>query len=96
DPSTTAPRRGVTTTPLQALVLLNNSFVLRMSDHFAERLVSQAGGDVNEQVRLAYRLALGRAAKGAEVERAGAFVAEHGMAAFCRVLFNASEFLYVE
>ncbi len=43
DPSVTSPQRGVTTTPLQALVLLNNSFLLRMSDHFAARVSAEAG-----------------------------------------------------
>ena len=38
DPSTTTPKRAVTTTPLQALALLNNSFVLRMADKFAQRV----------------------------------------------------------
>ena len=37
DPSTTAPRRAVTTTPLQALALLNNSFTLRMAARMAAR-----------------------------------------------------------
>jgi hypothetical protein len=36
DPSTITPRRSVTTTPLQALALMNNSFVLRMADSLAE------------------------------------------------------------
>ena len=31
DPSTTAPKRSVTTTPLQALALLNNDFAVRMA-----------------------------------------------------------------
>ena len=35
DPSTATPKRGSTTTPLQALSLMNNSFTLRMADHFA-------------------------------------------------------------
>jgi hypothetical protein len=96
DPSTTSPKRGVTTTPLQALVLLNNSFMLRMSDHFGERLVREAGDDVNDQVRGAYELAFGRSANSAEIERARPFVAKHGLAALCRVIFNANEFLYVE
>src|SRR5262249_21297073 len=32
DPATTAPRRAVTTTPLQALALLNNALTLRLAD----------------------------------------------------------------
>ncbi len=38
DPSATAPKRPVTTTPLQALALANNAFVLHQADRFAERL----------------------------------------------------------
>ena len=60
DPSTTAPRRAQTTTPLQALVLLNNSFVLRMSDALARRVEREAGTDVDRQVARTYQLAYGR------------------------------------
>ena len=52
DPSTTTPRRAVTTTPLQALVMLNNALVLQLADRFAERLVREAPGSVDRQVRL--------------------------------------------
>jgi hypothetical protein len=96
DPSTTSPKRAVTTTPLQALSLLNNSFLLRMSDRFAARLVDDAGDDAARQVRRAYELAFGRPAAADEVSRATRFVADHGWPALCRVLFNANEFLYVE
>src|SRR5262249_38744387 len=41
DPSTTSPKRAVTTTPLQALALLNNAFVLHLTDKFAERIVRE-------------------------------------------------------
>lgn len=42
DPSTITPRRSVTTTPLQALALLNNSFVLRMADALADAALRDA------------------------------------------------------
>ena len=38
DPSTTAPRRAVTTTSLQALVLLNNEFILNKANVMANRV----------------------------------------------------------
>ena len=38
DPSVKTPRRSVTTTPLQALGLMNNAFVLRQAKYFAERV----------------------------------------------------------
>ncbi|HJT33081.1 MAG TPA: PSD1 and planctomycete cytochrome C domain-containing protein [Pirellulales bacterium] len=96
DPSATAPTRAVTTTPLQALALLNDSFMLRMADRFAERLRDEAGGDVAAQVDRAYRLAFARPVSADEQAIAQAFVSQHGLAAFCRVIFNANEFLYVE
>ena len=95
DPSTTTPTRSITTTPLGALSLMNTSFVLRMSDRFAERLQRDAGDDAKAQVVLGFQLAYGREARAAEIGPCSEFVAKNGLAAFCRVLFNANEFLYV-
>ncbi|HVC92610.1 MAG TPA: DUF1553 domain-containing protein [Pirellulales bacterium] len=96
DPSTIAPSRAVTTTPLQALALLNDSFVLRMADRFAERLRDECAMDSALQVERAFGLALARVPRPEEQAAAQAFVVEHGLAAFCRVLFNSNEFLYVD
>lgn len=96
DPSTKTPRRAVTTTPLQALSLLNNSFVLRMSDRFAERVRRDTGDEETRQIARVYELAYGRAASPEEFALARPFVAEHGLAALCRVIFNSNEFLYVD
>ena len=57
DPSISIPRRTVTTTPIQALALLNNTFMARAAGAFAERVVREAGDDLRQQIRLAYRLA---------------------------------------
>ena len=95
DPSAAMPRRAVTTTPLQALSLFNSSFVLRMADQLATRLAGETP-DAAEQVELAYRRALGRVPSAAERQRAARFVAEHGLAALCRVLFNSNEFVFIE
>jgi hypothetical protein len=96
DPSTLTPDRAITTTPLQALALMNNSFVLRMSDRFAARLVREAGDDAPPQVDRAFQLAYGRPSAPEETELATAFIREHGLAAFCRVVLNSNEFLYVD
>ena len=87
DPSTTAPKRAATLTPLSALAMLNNSFVLRMADRFAQRARTASR---------AYRLAFGRAPDAAERAEAEAFVRAHGLPALCRALFNANEFMYVD
>lgn len=96
DPSTATPRRVVTTTPLQALSLLNGAFVLRMSDDFAKRLKKDAGDDAGKQIARAYELAYGRPATAEGVARTLPFVKRHGLAVFCRAVFNSNEFVYVD
>ena len=103
DPSTVAPRRALTTTPLQALALLNNAFVLRMADRFAERLQADVGRIANpsekqlaEQMKRAYALAYGRQISAEELDWTAAFTKAHGLPALCRVIFNSNEFLYVD
>ncbi|MBI3822417.1 MAG: DUF1553 domain-containing protein [Planctomycetes bacterium] len=96
DPSTVSPRRAVTTTPLQALSMLNNAFVLRMADRFAGRLKKEAGNDVGKQVMRAYELAYGRRATDEEIARVRPAIERHGLAVFCRAVFNSNEFVYVD
>lgn len=95
DPSTTTPARGLTTTPLSALALLNTSFVLRMADHFAARLREEVGQDAEQQIVRAYRLAFARDPQPREIASAREFIREHDLPAWCRVLFNANEFLHL-
>ncbi len=95
DPSVKAPRRAVTTTPLQALGLMNSAFVRRQAKGFAERVAREAGDDPTARVVLAYRLVFGRAPTDAEKERAVGHVRENGIESLCWVLLNASEFLYL-
>ncbi len=96
DPSTISPRRAVTTTPLQALALLNNAFMLRMAERFAARLEQERPGDRAAQLERAYRLAYGRPPSAEELAAADHVASEHGLAAFTRALLNSNEFLYVE
>ena len=96
DPSTTTPVRARTTTPLQALTLLNNAFVLHQAERFAERLRREAGRTVDLQVSRAYLLACGRAPTRRERDLVRPFVERHGLEALCRVIFNTSEFVQVD
>ncbi|MBC8351714.1 MAG: DUF1553 domain-containing protein [Planctomycetes bacterium] len=96
DPSAKAPNRAVTTTPLQALSMLNNSFVLRMADRFAARIEDTTEANESSESREAYRLAFGRMPSENELHATEAFVQQNGLAAFCRVIFNCNEFLYVD
>ncbi len=95
DPSVKTPRRGVTTTPLQALELMNNAFVQRQASHLAERAMRTANDDVSRAIEFAYRMALGRTPSGAELIRAIAVAKERSLASVCWALFNSTEFIYV-
>jgi hypothetical protein len=96
DPSTSAPRRAVTTTPLQALSMMNNALVLHLSDAFANRLVREAGDDPGRQVDRAYRLAFGRFPERDERASAIEVVKRAGLPALTRAIFNCNEFLYFD
>jgi len=96
DPSTTAPARAVTTTPIQALALMNNSFVLRMAERFAERVSTDVGVDPAAQSKRVYELAYGRLPGDEESIVASKFIGAHGLPAFCRVVFNSNEFIHVD
>jgi hypothetical protein len=94
-PSVTTPKRRSTTTTLQALALMNDSFVLRQAERFAKRLRGTAGTDPAAQVRDAFQIALGRDPAADEFAMMGALVANHGLESACWTLLNSSEFLHV-
>src|SRR5207237_8318832 len=60
DPNVNVPVRNTTLTALQALALLNNPFMVKQAEFFAERLTKLAA-DLPARIEAAYRLALGRA-----------------------------------
>ena len=90
-----SPKRAETTTPLQALTMLNHSFTLDMSAALAGRLEREAGDDVAAQVNRAYQLCYTRSATDDELAACREFVGSHGLAAMCRVLLNTSELIHV-
>ncbi len=94
DPSAVTPKRAETTTPLQSLSLMNNAFVLLMADALSTRLQLNNSA-AQSQVRELFRLAYGREAGEKDIRLATPFIQEHGLAAYCRVIFNSNELLYV-
>jgi hypothetical protein len=93
DASQFTAARTTSITALQALAMLNDPFVVRMSEHFAKRIAD--AGSPADQCRLAYRLALGREPAAHESDRLNAFAERHGMANACRLLLNCNEFVFV-
>jgi hypothetical protein len=96
DAALVAPRRNASTTALQALNLFNSRFILQQSEFFAERLKREVGDDPAAQATLGFRLAFGREPGATELGAATALIRDHGAPAFCRAMYNASEFVWVE
>ena len=96
DPSVTAPKRSVTTTPSQALSQWNHPFILRMSDRLAERVVEEAGSKLADQLKHAWRLVLGRSPDAEELADARELVQQHGLAVLARALFNSNELIWID
>jgi len=94
DPSALTPVRNESTTPLQALELLNNRFALRQCEPFAQRL-GQAGPRVDDQVRFAFELACCRPPNPDEAALLSSYATRHGLANLCRLIINSNEFIYV-
>ncbi len=90
------PARNVSTTPLQALNLLNAPFLLQQAQFFADRVAREHPNDPRAQVTHAFRLALQRNPSSEESTAALELVREHGFGAFTRALLNSNEFLYVD
>jgi hypothetical protein len=62
DPANLAPnceRRSNSTVATQSLLLMNNSNVIRLSEHFAKRVQREVGDDPSRQAELAWTLAFG-------------------------------------
>jgi hypothetical protein len=104
--------RGQSTTPLQALYLMNDASVHDLADRFAVRTALARRSD-RDRIAHAYRLAFGRSPRAAErdeavayLQRAEATLAAAGveaearprlaLASWTRLLFSSNEFLHVD
>ena len=90
------PLRTQSITPLQSLSLLNSPFANRQAELFAERIRQEAGPETAAQIDRSFLLALSRPPSFQERQHLIQFANQHGLQQVCRVLFNASEFLYLQ
>jgi hypothetical protein len=95
DPNLPTPVRNTTLTALQALAMLNNPFMVRQAQHIADRVKTHER-DLNGQVEHAYRWTFGRGPTNEERTVVVEHARQHGLAATCRVLLNANEFVFVD
>jgi len=87
--------RNNSVTVQQALALWNNALVARQAEHLASRLETEPG-TVESRIGRAVVLTLGRPAASEELRELVAYARRHGLAAGCRLLFNANEFVFVD
>ncbi len=112
DTNTATGERVLSTTPLQALFMLNDPFVHKQADNFAVR-VGLAFADDAKRIDYAYRLALGRPRTPAEVKKGLEYLRDirpdltavrideeaqtrAALASYLRVLLSSSEFIFVD
>jgi hypothetical protein len=95
NPNLASGARNITTVPTQALALMNDDFVLKQAQLFANRLEEAAPGDRFKQIELAYRVAVARAPTDVEKQIAENFLKGHALADLTNVMLNLNEFLYM-
>jgi hypothetical protein len=112
DPNISTGQRMSSTTPIQALLVMNDPFVHEQAEKFAARLLASAPDDA-ARTRLGYRLALGRPPTDEEAARGTQYLAQvrealkesgtaagdvdrAGLASVARVLMASNEFVYVD
>jgi hypothetical protein len=106
DTGTSTPERMVSTSPLQALFMMNDPFVFSQSTAFAERLAGIA--DARSRLDAAFRLAVARHATAAELDAGLAYLKRFrelspdasaevpALASYLRALFASNEFMFID
>ncbi|MCH8830475.1 MAG: DUF1553 domain-containing protein, partial [Planctomycetes bacterium] len=89
-------KRSRSTTPLQALNLLNSRFMLQQAELLAKRISRTARKNRESPIRIAFRTVLGREPSANEIQAAAPLVTTHGLRALCRALLNSNEFLFLQ
>ncbi|WP_442505135.1 PSD1 and planctomycete cytochrome C domain-containing protein [Novipirellula sp. SH528] len=88
-------KRPVSTTPLQALNLLNSDFVIEQSKLVAQRALDESGGDMRLSVRRCFELLLTREPSLDELEACLDLAEQIDLSLVCRTLINTNEFAFL-
>jgi hypothetical protein len=110
-PFSTMGRRTVSNVPAQALILLNDPFVIQQAQRLADRLLADNALDVRGRVRRLYELSFSRLPTDVEFDAARTFLQRQGerygvaepqrdtarssWIDLCHVLFNTKEFVFI-
>jgi hypothetical protein len=111
DPDLIVGKRDVTIVPTQALLLMNNPFVLSQAQAIAKRILDGPEKDQAARIGLAFRLVLGRAPSEAEQAAVAKYLKEYrdavsrfskqgnpqtaAWSSLCQTLLQSGEFRYL-
>ena len=96
--------RQVSVVPTQALLLMNDEFIEDQAGYLAARAVAEAGDDLRSVVERMFELTVSRVPSSDRLRKTIDFVKSRevesnrtaALTDLAHVLFNSSEFLYVE
>ncbi len=88
-------KRPVSTTPLQALNLMNSDFVIEQSHLIADRATKDAAGDETKAIDRCFELLLDRLPDEQERDDCSKLAKENSLALVCRALINSNEFAFL-
>jgi hypothetical protein len=88
-------KRPVSTTPLQALNLMNSDFVVEQSGFIAERAQKKAGENMEAAVKRSFELLLTRQPDADELAACVEVANAQSLAVVCRSLINSNEYAFL-
>ena len=88
-------KRPVSTTPLQALNLMNSKFVVDQANHLAKRAKDETNGNLEMSVVRAFELIFTRKPKKEELDASIEAAESNGLEIVCRALINSNEFAFL-
>ncbi|MEC7400908.1 MAG: DUF1549 and DUF1553 domain-containing protein, partial [Verrucomicrobiota bacterium] len=88
-------KRPVSTTPLQALNLMNSSFVVDQAKHLAKRAQKESEGNLKASVVRAFELVFSRKPENEELKASLLIARDRGLEIVCRALINSNEFAFL-
>ncbi len=95
DCGTVRAKRPVSTTPLQALSLMNSDFVMEQSKQIADRALKDSSGDASKSVDRCFELLLGHAPDEQERVPCLDLANANDLSLVCRALINSNEFTFL-
>ena len=88
-------KRPVSTTPLQALNLMNSNFVVDQAKHLADRARDDSKGNLKASIVRSFELILSRKPDMKELNSSLEIAKDRSLEIVCRVLMNSNEFAFL-